>query len=260
MTSKLRFVRLTFSFLLVVLSGWMATSLVLSLGQFGSPWLRLAFAIACYSGVVWWLSAICLHNRVWRSAALLFYPVTLLAVAANVPVWLPLVALLLLILAGGQAWRGRVPLFLSHAAVLDALNQILPETPRLVFAELGSGTGTVLAHICSRRPDWQLHGYELAWLPYSYSWWRFRRQKRVTLHRQDFMATDWSGFDVVYAFLSPLVMEDVWQKAMQEMKPGSLLISNSFDVAEHPADIMLDTGKHRQARVLVWKMKAKEEA
>jgi hypothetical protein len=32
----------------------------------------------------------------------------------------------------------------------------------------------------------------------------------------------------VYAFLSPVPMAEVWRKASTELRPGALLVSNSF--------------------------------
>jgi hypothetical protein len=34
----------------------------------------------------------------------------------------------------------------------------------------------------------------------------------------------------VYAFLSPVPMAEVWRKASTELRPGALLVSNSFPV------------------------------
>ncbi|MDH5586413.1 MAG: hypothetical protein OEZ05_07260, partial [Nitrospirota bacterium] len=44
----------------------------------------------------------------------------------------------------------------------------------------------------------------------------------------DFWKDDLAQYDVVYAYLSPVPMQRLWEKARQEMQPGSLLISNSF--------------------------------
>jgi len=45
-----------------------------------------------------------------------------------------------------------------------------------------------------------------------------------------------SQFLVVYCFLSPVPMPPLFDKARREMRPGSLLISNSFQITGHPAD------------------------
>ena len=49
---------------------------------------------------------------------------------------------------------------------------------------------------------------------------------------RDFFARDWGDFAVVYAFLSPVPMQRVGEKAFAEMRGGSTLISNSFALPE----------------------------
>jgi hypothetical protein len=44
------------------------------------------------------------------------------------------------------------------------------------------------------------------------------------------VAAPLAGQDVVYAFLSPAPMKQLWAKAQAEMTPGSLFVSNSFPV------------------------------
>jgi len=50
------------------------------------------------------------------------------------------------------------------------------------------------------------------------------------IERGDFFEPSWAGYDIVYAFLSPVPMAAVWAKAQRELKPGALLISNSFEI------------------------------
>ena len=52
--------------------------------------------------------------------------------------------------------------------------------------------------------------------------------KAVWDYERDFWAENLGTYDVVYAFLSPAAMPELWRKARAEMKPGTLLISNSF--------------------------------
>jgi hypothetical protein len=42
--------------------------------------------------------------------------------------------------------------------------------------------------------------------------------------------TPLADHDLVYAFLSPAPMSELWAKAQAEMRPGSLFVSNSFPV------------------------------
>jgi hypothetical protein len=68
----------------------------------------------------------------------------------------------------------------------------------------------------------------------------------------DFWNADLARHDVVYAYLSPAVMPRLWRKAQREMRPGTLLVSNSFTV---PGVAPLKTIPYAAHRALyVWRM------
>ena len=63
---------------------------------------------------------------------------------------------------------------------------------------------------------------------------------------------DLGAYDVVYAFLSPAPMPDLWAKAVREMKPGSLLVSNTFTVPGHEPARRIPLPGRKDACLLVW--------
>lgn len=131
----------------------------------------------------------------------------------------------------GATYRTQVPLYLSSAAAIRALDQVLPRRPDLRFLDVGCGTGTVLAGVSRLRRHVRVEGVEAAWLPWLASWGRGRfGRRRFGAVRGNFWQCDFSGFDVVYAFLSPAPMVELWRKARGEMRSGTLFISNSFAV------------------------------
>ena len=62
------------------------------------------------------------------------------------------------------------------------------------------------------------------------------------------------GYDAVYCFLSPAPMAGLWTKARAEMRPGSLLVSNSFDIPGVPADEVIEMHDWRASRLLLWRL------
>jgi SAM-dependent methyltransferase len=111
-----------------------------------------------------------------------------------------------------------------------ALRALLPVhvAPRVI--DLGCGLGDVIARLAPARFDASFVGYEVAPLPALVAWLRNRHHANVRIARRDFWAENLGTYDVVYAFLSPAAMPELWRKARAEMKPGTLLISNSFPV------------------------------
>ncbi len=54
--------------------------------------------------------------------------------------------------------------------------------------------------------------------------------------RGDYERLDFGQYDVVFAYLSPAAMAALWRKAAREMRPGSMLLSYEFCIAEKPPD------------------------
>ncbi|MEP4193575.1 MAG: class I SAM-dependent methyltransferase, partial [Sneathiella sp.] len=99
-------------------------------------------------------------------------------------------------------------------------------------------------------------GIESAPVPFLISWLLNKGigSRNVQFIYASFWKLDLSEFDVLYCFLSPVPMPDLFVKAKAEMKPGSLFISNSFDVPGLKPDRVIKVKDGRQTRLLVWKI------
>ena len=167
--------------------------------------------------------------------------------------------------------RDRVPLYLSNRTTSNAvakilrelrpaatgdiqvLGQALPHAGR--FCDLGSGTGGFALRVAAACPRWQVVGFESAPVLLITSVVRSALQSRVscTFARRNFWEQSLSGFDVVYAFLSPEPMPRLLEKARSEMAPGSVFISNSFDVPGEEPDEIIELSDSRSTRLLIWR-------
>jgi hypothetical protein len=66
--------------------------------------------------------------------------------------------------------------------------------------------------------------------------------------------SDLAQYDVVFAYLSPVPMDALWRKAKQEMRPGSVFISNTFAVQDQlPLETITVNDLH-QSTLYLWKM------
>jgi SAM-dependent methyltransferase len=170
------------------------------------------------------------------------------------PAW-ALVALGLLVLLYGRIWRSQVPLFFSSRRAQKALARLLPAGP-IAFLDVGCGDGRVLADLAARRPESSFHGVEHALAPWFAA--RLRCGSRGTqcrVVRGDLWNRTLAPYDVVYAFLSPAVMDRLWEKARDEMRPGTLLVS-AFAVPNVTPDEQVEVGDALQTRLHVWRMDA----
>lgn len=174
----------------------------------------------------------------------------------QVPEWIFLVLFLLLVLVFWNSARGGVPLYLSNPRTRAALAELLPAGPGPRFADLGCGLGGPVLDLARRRPDGHFTGIESAPLPFALAWLRLRFAglANVKLLFGDYRSHGLGEYDVVYAFLSPVPMPDLFDKAKHEMKSGGLLISNSFDVPGHRADKTVEVADRRQTKLYLWRL------
>jgi len=238
--------------LLAQLLGWAAvTALEPFLLAWGEPGLVLPLAQGVVSAVCgqalglpqWWF----LLNLAFAPAA--HWTQTL----AIDPDWF-LMVFLVLVLLFWSTYRTQVPLYLSSREACDRVAELLPRAAGARVLDLGCGLGGVVARLGRLRPDCSVDGIELAPLPALLTWLRLRGRPNCGAAMGDFWRQDLSGYDVVYAFLSPAAMPDLWRKARVEMKPGSLLVSNSFPIrGVEPHAVVPLSGRGSRA-LFLWRM------
>ncbi len=151
--------------------------------------------------------------------------------------------------------RTQVPLFLSSDAAARAVLALLPARPRTTFLDLGCGDARLLARLAAARKDGQFHGVEYAPLPWLAGWLRLmQRGAGCRVRWGDLWSHDLAGYDVVYAYLSPVPMPQLWEKARREMRPGSLLVSNTFAVPDVSATDTVELNDAWGGRLYVYRM------
>jgi SAM-dependent methyltransferase len=167
----------------------------------------------------------------WRVIHLLFAPALVLGLALEVPPAVCFGVLLALVVVYWGCHRSQVPLYLSGPAAWREVLALLPPNPGTRVVDLGSGLGGLAAFIGRARPDARVDGIEAAPLPFVLGSMRKRLNAwNGDLWWGDMWKLNLAGYDVVHAYLSPVPMPALWQKACREMRPGGLLISHSFAV------------------------------
>jgi hypothetical protein len=222
--------------------------LALTLLQFGFACGMLAAALAYLARLPIW----------WVPIQILFIPLVIAASQFSLPSWAYLAGFLLLLVVYWSAYQSRVPLYLTSNKAWTALEALLPAPlpgQSFTLIDVGCGLGGVLTHLARARPDGVFYGIEHAPLPFLMSWLRIKLGGQANCHVTwgSFWRVDLNRYDVVYAYLSPVPMPDLWQKAMSEMRPGTVLISNTFDVPGHPPDQTVQVDDLHKSRLYLWR-------
>lgn len=192
-------------------------------------WLTIAWVLSWPLGRLWqWVSvAIPLVVYSWFSLAIS-------------PLWALVIAVLLWLVYRNGA-GGQVPFYRASDDVIAALRlwldeQATAQTP-LTFADMGCGDGRVLCGLADHPNLKRLQGYETAWLPYLLaqlraSMFQPSSKSKLQIDRQNFWQVSWSGFELIYVYLSPAVMNQVAEKAGLELANQAWLVSYEFPIDE----------------------------
>jgi SAM-dependent methyltransferase len=210
--------------------------MVLSLMALAPPSLSqpdALFAWALVQGALAALLGLALRmERWWLSISLLFVPTLTLAHGLDLPPIYPLGAFVILAV-------------LFSCVVGTSFS----------FVDLGCGLGGVLHQLARSRPAGRFEGVELALAPFLIGWLRACFGARCfDVRCADFRRIDLAGYDVVYAYLSSAAMPGLWEQARRQMRPGSLLVSNSFGIPGVPPSATRWTGARDGSRLLLWRM------
>jgi len=229
--------------LLLSLAAWLPLLPLLTMGW---PLLPLVFMQA---GLALILSRRAGLPTWWQAIVAAFCPLLWLASQAQIhPLWF-LAGFALLASTSLGSLKTRVPLYLSSRRAVAAVAARAPTGGKVL--DLGCGLGGWLSDLKASRPDLALSGVEMAPLNWLVS--RLRLAGKAEVRLGSLWDVDLSAYDLVYAYLSPAPMPELWRKAMREMRPGSLLVSNTFAVPGIEPDEIVELNDLSQARLLIWR-------
>ena len=218
----------------------------------------LLFALLCgvIAGVFSYVAGLA---RWWFPIQFFFLPALVWALSFNLSSNWFLAAFLILLVVYWSTFRTQVPLYLSSRKIWNALELLLPfeaANKNFAFMDLGSGIGGVLTHLSKVRQDGRYYGVEAAPLPFLLS------RLRISLGGYRNCRVQWGSlwdcnlaqYDVVFAYLSPVPMDELWQKARNEMRPGAVFISNTFAVHGHPPQQTFTVDDLHRSTLYIWHM------
>jgi predicted O-methyltransferase YrrM len=108
---------------------------------------------------------------------------------------------------------------------------LIADNQAIKFIDIGSGLGDLCMQVASLKPYALVVGIEIAPIPWLISKLR-AHFKRVDVRFQlgNYRSLNFADYDLVFAYLSPAVMPQLWQQAQAKMRPHSLLVSYEFTI------------------------------
>ncbi len=212
------------------------------------------WCLALVQGTAAALWSIVLRQRYWWVAIhLLFLPMAIAMLSLRLPSGLYLLIMLLLTLVFWGTVKGDVPLFLSSSAAADAVAAIVEQEHAGIFAELGAGVGSVAVPLAQRRAI-RVDAWERAPLPWLIAASRCGKLPNACVKRASLWGCNLAGYDVVFAFLSPMVMAELGEKVGAEMRSGSLFISSSFPIPGWKPESIVQIEDRRSTKLFCYRV------
>ena len=242
--------------MLLQFSGFLFALLLIRLTNAPIDFLFIALLGGVFAAILGYFSGLA---RWWIPIQLIFSPALILVLELHIPSEFFLLAFLVMLAIYWSTFRSQVPFYLSSKRVWQTLEELLPAhdaDKRFTFMDIGSGMGGVLIHLADVRPDGDYYGVENAPLPYLLSRIRLKLGRRTNcqIMWRSLWKCDLAPYDVVFAYLSPVPMEKLWHKVKQEMRPGTLFISNSFAVPEQPPQYSITLDDMHHSTLHIWHM------
>jgi cyclopropane fatty-acyl-phospholipid synthase-like methyltransferase len=121
--------------------------------------------------------------------------------------------------------------------------------------DIGSGLGDMSMYIAKLRPDCSVEGVEIAPLPWLISVVRAKLMRsKVDFRIGDYRLLNFANYDLIFAYLSPAAMSELWKKAQAQMRPGAILVSYEFEIeGVEPTNTMQHSELEKM--IYVWKIK-----
>lgn len=227
-----------------------------------AAWLAQVWAFPLNLGAVIIIQSVCsslfsfvLRMQIWwLFIQALFVPTMVVTLSFQLaPGWY-LAGFVGLVLVYWSTFTTQVPWYLSRRHVWRQVHAQLPDKPGLRCIDLGSGLGGGVRYLARMRPNSHFNGIEAAPLPCWIGKLRTVFQANAAVTWGDFWQHNLRAYDVVFAYLSPIPMPELWLKVQQEMRPGTLFISYRFTVPGVVPSAVVELSDLGRTQLFLWRL------
>lgn len=163
---------------------------------------------------------------------------------------------ILLVLVFLPAIWTRIPYYPTAATIYEAVAAELPQDRPFRFIDLGCGGGALLQALAQLRPNGHFTGIELGPLPFLVAKVRaaMSTKHQIEIKNANLWSYKLDQYDFAYAFLAPPPMKRLWQQASANMRPGAILIVNSFAIPEITPEKIVRLTAGRQDQLYLYRI------
>lgn len=121
-----------------------------------------------------------------------------------------------------------------------------------IVYELGSGWGSLAVALSKKN---RVHAFENATIPWLVSLLqkRFHQANNLSIERTDFFTKDLSKADIVICYLYSGAMQKLGPKFEKELKKGTLVISNSFQIPGKKPDQVIEVNDWMRSKIYCYR-------
>ena len=125
----------------------------------------------------------------------------------------------------------------SSSKAISQIRLLIPKPTLGNIYELGSGWGHLAILLAKDNPQCQVYAYEISPIPWfvSYTIAKCLRINNLSIERKDFFNVPLNDATIIVCYLYVEAMRNLKEKFKQELKPGTLIISNTFSVPKWEA-------------------------
>lgn len=125
-----------------------------------------------------------------------------------------------------------------------------------VIYELGSGWGTLAFPLARLYPKCQVIGFETSLIPFWFSKVRqcVMRLPNLQLRREDFFQVTLQDASLVVCYLYPGAMRRLGVKFLEELKPGTWVVSNTFSIPGWRAIEVVEVGDLYYSKIYLYRV------
>lgn len=172
--------------------------------------------------------------------------------------WSTYILIFILILIFGYSlifsFISKIPFIPSKKDTIKKMIQLANLKPSDKIADLGCGNMKILI-VTEKRHNLTGTGYEISPLPYLLGKLNllFYNSKNK-LKFQNIFNTDLSKFNVIFIYLTPPILKKLEPKILDECKPGTKIISNTFSLPNLKPEKTIPKTKSSQ-KILLYQIK-----